>query len=126
MSVRKGALLIPQRAVTDMQGKPMVAVVGADNKAEVRAVKVADRIGSDWVVEEGLKPGENVVAEGTQKVKPGMTVTPKPYTPEKADAQPGQQGQPAQPVQPSQAPQPAQPGPAGPAPKPAAPAPEKR
>jgi membrane fusion protein (multidrug efflux system) len=110
MSVRKGALLIPQRAVTDMQGKPMVAVVGADNKAEVRAVKVAERIGSDWVVEEGLKPGETVVAEGTQKVKPGMTVTPKPYIPQKEAAQPGQS---------------AQPGTAGPA-KPAAPAPEKR
>jgi membrane fusion protein (multidrug efflux system) len=74
MSVKKDALLVPQRAVTDMQGKPMVAVVGADNKAEVRPVKTGERIGSEWVIDEGLKPGERVVVEGTQKVKPGMTV----------------------------------------------------
>ena len=81
MSVKKGALLIPQRAVTDMQGKYLVAVIGADNKVDIRPVKVAERIGSDWIIDEGLKPGETVVAEGTQKVKPGMTVTPKPYAP---------------------------------------------
>jgi membrane fusion protein (multidrug efflux system) len=81
MSVKKGALLIPQRAVTDMQGKFLVAVVGADNKVDIRPVKVAERIGSDWIIAEGLKPGETVVAEGTQKVKPGITVTPKPFAP---------------------------------------------
>ena len=79
MSVKKGALLIPQRAVTDMQGKFLVAVVGADNKVDIRPVKVAERIGSDWIIDEGLKPGETVVAEGTQKVKPGITVAPKPF-----------------------------------------------
>ena len=82
MAVRNGALLVPQRAVTDMQGKFLVAVVGADNKADIRPVKVAERIGSDWIIAEGLKPGETVVAEGTQKVKPGMPVTPKPFSPE--------------------------------------------
>lgn len=81
MSVRTGALLIPQRAVTDIQGKFLVAVVGADNKVDIRPVKVAERIGSDWIIAEGLKPGETVVAEGTQKVKPGMLVIPKPFSP---------------------------------------------
>jgi membrane fusion protein (multidrug efflux system) len=80
--VRQGALLVPQRAVTDMQGKLLVAVVGPDNKADIRQVKVAERIGTDWIITEGLKPGETVVAEGTQKVKPGMPVAPKPFSPE--------------------------------------------
>jgi len=87
MSVRKGALLVPQRAVTELQGKYLVAVVGSDNKADIRPVKVGERIGSDWIITEGLKPGETVVVEGTQKLKPGMPVTPKPYTPEAASAQ---------------------------------------
>jgi membrane fusion protein (multidrug efflux system) len=81
MSVKQGALLIPQRAVTDIQGKFLVAVVGADNKVDIRPVKVAERIGSDWIIAEGLKQGETVVVEGTQKVKPGMLVTPKPFSP---------------------------------------------
>jgi membrane fusion protein (multidrug efflux system) len=82
MSVKKGALLIPQRSVTDLQGKFLVAVVGADNKVDIRQVTVGERIGSDWIIDEGLKPGETVVVEGTQKVKPGMTVAPKPFSPE--------------------------------------------
>ena len=84
MSVKKGALLVPQRSVTDMQGKYLVAVVGADNKVSIRPVKVAERIGSDWIIEEGLKPGEKVVVEGTQKVKPDMVVNPQPFDPEAA------------------------------------------
>jgi membrane fusion protein (multidrug efflux system) len=84
MSVKKGALLIPQRSVTDMQGKYLVAVVGADNKVAIRPVKVAERIGSDWIIEDGLKPGEKIVVEGTQKVKPDMTVNPQPFDPEAA------------------------------------------
>lgn len=87
MSVRKGALLIPQRAVTDLQGRYLVAVVGAGNKAEIRPVQVAERIGEEWVITAGLKPGESVVVEGTQKVKPGMTVTPVPHRAETAAAQ---------------------------------------
>jgi membrane fusion protein (multidrug efflux system) len=78
-SVRKDALLIPQRAVADVQGKSMVAVVGADNKVEIRPVKTAERVDSLWVILEGLKPGERVVVEGIQKVRPGMPVTPKPF-----------------------------------------------
>lgn len=78
-SVRKDALLIPQRAVAEVQGKYMVAVVGADNKADIRPVKTAERVDSLWVILEGLKPGEKVVVEGIQKVRPGSPVNPKPF-----------------------------------------------
>jgi membrane fusion protein (multidrug efflux system) len=84
MSVKKGALLVPQRSVTDMQGKYLVAVVGADNKVSIRPVKVAERIGTDWIIEDGLKAGEKIVVEGTQKVKPDMTVNPQAFDPEAA------------------------------------------
>ena len=77
MSIEKGALLIPQRAVTEMQGQYLVAVVGPDNKIAIRRVKAGHRVDSDWIIDEGLKPGERVVAEGIQKVKEGMTVNPK-------------------------------------------------
>ena len=83
VSENKGALLAPQRAVTEIQGRYMIAVVGADNKVEVRPVQVGERIGAEWVIEQGLKPGELVVAEGVQKVRPGMTVTTKPFAAEK-------------------------------------------
>jgi membrane fusion protein (multidrug efflux system) len=78
-STREQALLVPQRAVTELQGNYQVAVVGADNKVEIRAVKVGDRVGTEWIIEDGLKPDENVVVEGTQKVKPGLRVTPKAF-----------------------------------------------
>ena len=81
MKTVKGALLVPQRAVTEMQGKFLLAVVGADNKVDIRTVVVGDRIGSDWLIAQGLKPGEKVIAEGTQKVRPGMTVDAKPFVP---------------------------------------------
>ncbi len=81
MKVVKDALLVPQRAVTEMQGKFLLAVVGPDNKVDIRPVVVGDRIGSDWLIAGGLKPGERVIAEGTQKVKPGMTVETKPFVP---------------------------------------------
>ena len=74
------ALLIPQRAVSELQGSYQVAVVGGDNKIEMRTVKVGERSGSLWVIEDGLKAGETVVVEGTQKIKPGAVVQPKPYT----------------------------------------------
>jgi len=77
-TTKKGALLIPQRAVTELQGGYQVAVVGKDNKVSIRPVKVGERVGSLWMVQEGLKPGERVVAEGVQRVKAGMTVNPKP------------------------------------------------
>ena len=78
-STKDEALLVPQRAVTELQGNYQVAVVGSGNKIEIRTVKVADRIGSMWIIEDGVKPGESVVVEGTQKVRPGAVVNPKPY-----------------------------------------------
>jgi len=78
-STREGALLVPQRAVTELQGSYQVAVVGRDNKVEVRTVKVGDRAEAMWIIEDGLKPGDTVVAEGTQKVRPGVVVNPKPF-----------------------------------------------
>ncbi|MGZ4999217.1 MAG: efflux RND transporter periplasmic adaptor subunit [Methylomonas sp.] len=76
---RPGALLVPQRAVGEMQGRRLVAVVNADNTVEMRPVKVAETIGTMWVIEEGLKPGERVIVEGIQKARPGSKVEPKPY-----------------------------------------------
>jgi membrane fusion protein, multidrug efflux system len=89
-SIRKDALLVPQRAVAEVQGKYMVAVVGADNKVDIRPVQTGERVDSLWVILEGLKPGERVVVEGIQKVRPGMLVTPKAFaeTPAKPEAKP--------------------------------------
>jgi membrane fusion protein (multidrug efflux system) len=74
----KGALLVPQRAVTEQQGSYQVAVVNSNNTVEIRPIKVGERVGTQWIIETGLKPGDRVVAEGTQKVRPGAIVTPKP------------------------------------------------
>ena len=79
-STKDDALLVPQRAVTELQGTYQVAVVGTDNKVSIRPVKISDRSGSMWIVEEGLKPGDAIVAEGTLKIRPGMVVDPKPFT----------------------------------------------
>lgn len=76
VKVRKGAILVPQRAVNEMQGAFQVAVVGADDKAQVRTVKAAERVGSLWIIESGLSPGERVVVEGFSRVKTGTTVAP--------------------------------------------------
>ena len=73
---RKNALLIPQRAVTELQGNYQVAVVGSDNKVDIRKVTVGDRVGELWIVTDGLKPGERVITEGVQKVGPGSPVKP--------------------------------------------------
>jgi len=77
---REGALLVPQRAITELQGSYQAAVIDADNKVSIRTVKPGDRIGAMWIVEDGLKAGERVIAEGVQKVRPGMQVNPKPFT----------------------------------------------
>jgi RND family efflux transporter MFP subunit len=71
--VRRGALLVPQKAVSELQGSYQLAVVGADNTVSIRAVKVADHVGAMWIVEGGVKPGEQVVVEGLQKVQNGGT-----------------------------------------------------
>ena len=78
-SIHKGALLVPQRAVTDLQGKYHIAVVDSGNTVSTRDVKVGDRVGAMWVITDGLKPRERVVAEGVEKVRPGVQVNPKPF-----------------------------------------------
>jgi membrane fusion protein (multidrug efflux system) len=79
IDVERGALLVPQQAVFDLQGTRELAVVGGDNKVSIRAVTLGETFGHDWIVREGVKRGERVVAEGVQKVRPGMPVDPKPF-----------------------------------------------
>jgi membrane fusion protein (multidrug efflux system) len=76
--MRRDALLVPQSAVTELQGNYQLAVVNSDKKVEIRSVKVGERAGTEWIIEDGLKPGENVIAEGLQKVQAGMIVNPRP------------------------------------------------
>jgi membrane fusion protein (multidrug efflux system) len=75
----RGALLIPQAAVVELQGKYQVDVVGPDDKITIRSVRVGERIGTMWIIEEGLKPGDRVVAQGQQTLRAGTTVHPKPF-----------------------------------------------
>jgi membrane fusion protein (multidrug efflux system) len=77
-TVHAGALLVPQRAVTELQGSYQLAVLDSDNKVNIRLVTLGDRVGKLWIVTDGVKPGERVVAEGVQKVRQGMQVNPKP------------------------------------------------
>ncbi len=81
-SVQKDALLVPQRAVSELQGGYQVAVVDGENRVSVRTVKVGDRVGANWIIADGLKRGDRVVAEGVQKVRQGMQVNPKPFAAE--------------------------------------------
>jgi membrane fusion protein (multidrug efflux system) len=85
--VQKDALLVPQRAVSELQGGYQVAVVDGENKVTIRTVTVGDRVGTQWIIADGLRPGDRVVAEGVQKVRPGMQVKPKPYVPDSATAE---------------------------------------
>jgi membrane fusion protein (multidrug efflux system) len=85
---KTGALLVPQRAVQELQNLYSVAVVDGSGKVAFRNVKVGARVDSLWVVEEGLKAGERVVVEGLQRIQDGMTVTPKPAPPAQASATP--------------------------------------
>jgi membrane fusion protein (multidrug efflux system) len=78
-SVAKDALLVPQRAVIETQGTYQVAVVTPENKASIRPVKVGQRVGNMWIIQEGVQPSERVIVEGFQKVKEGAPVTPKPF-----------------------------------------------
>lgn len=80
-SVKTGALLVPQRAVMEQQGSYQVAVVGADQKVDIRPVKVGQQVGSLWVIDDGVRAGERVIVEGLQKVRPGMVVAAAPYAP---------------------------------------------
>jgi len=76
--MKNGALLIPQSAVTQSQGSYQVAVVGSDHRVSMRTVKPGETVGTMWVIDSGLKPGEQVVVEGLQKLKEGTLITPKP------------------------------------------------
>ena len=78
-SFKQNALLVPQRSVTELQGSYRVAVVDSENKVRIRPVKVGEKVGSMWIIDEGLQPGESVVAEGIQKIRPDQVVSPKPY-----------------------------------------------
>jgi RND family efflux transporter MFP subunit len=84
--IEKDAILVPQRAVTELQGSYQVAVVGNDNKIKIQPIEVGERFGSEWIIQKGLQPRDRVVAEGTQKVRPGMQVNPKSFTPGQAAA----------------------------------------
>jgi len=77
IGMRTGALLVPQRAVTDNQGTYLVAVVDRSHNIRFANVKVGERIGSNWIVEDGLKPGEHVVTDGLFHIAPGAKVNPK-------------------------------------------------
>jgi membrane fusion protein (multidrug efflux system) len=77
---KKGAILVPQRAVSELQGIYNVAVVKPDDTVELRMVKAAERIGNQWVIDQGLQAGDRIVVEGVQKVRAGSKVTPIPVT----------------------------------------------
>jgi len=81
VEVKKNALMIPQRAVQDVQGVNQVAVVKADETVDVRTVKVDARIGSLWIIAAGLKPGERVIVEGADRVRAGQKVRPTAAAP---------------------------------------------
>jgi membrane fusion protein (multidrug efflux system) len=82
--LKRGVLVVPQRAVAELQGSYQVAVVVDDNqtnKTHLQAVKVGEQVGAEWIIEEGLHSGDRVVVEGTQKAKEGTVVIPKPFLP---------------------------------------------
>src|SRR5262249_14829120 len=81
--MKKGAMVIPQEAVNELQGSYQVAVVGDDNKVSIRPVKMGERIGAMWEVTEGLKPGDKVIVKGIQKARESAQVTGKEGTPTK-------------------------------------------
>jgi RND family efflux transporter MFP subunit len=77
--IRRNALLVPQRAVTELQGRYQVAVVDGTNTVKIRPVTVGERGGSLWIIEGGLKPGERIVVEGLQQIRPDLVVKPEPF-----------------------------------------------
>jgi membrane fusion protein, multidrug efflux system len=79
VAMNQGAMLIPQAAVIEVQSMYQVAVVEPGNKAAFRIVKVGDRIGTDWIIKDGLKPGDQVIVQGFMKVREGTPVSPKPF-----------------------------------------------
>lgn len=86
VNTRAGALLVPQRAVMELQGVDQIAVVGNDNKVSIRAVKVGENIGSMRIITDGVAAGERVIVEGIQKVRDGALVNPAPFDSARAEA----------------------------------------
>jgi RND family efflux transporter MFP subunit len=84
IDIRKGALLVPQRAVQNLQGVHQVAVVSADETVDIRTVQVRERVGPLWIIGQGLKPGERVIVEGIDRVKAGQKIKPTPAQPERS------------------------------------------
>ena len=78
--------MVPQAAISELQGVYQVGVVAADNKVTIKPVKLGPQFGDLWVVESGLQPGENVVVDGLQRVRTGMTVAPTPFKDTKANS----------------------------------------
>ncbi len=89
LNVKTGALLVPQRAVAELQGGFRVGVVGEDGKVDIRTVEPGERVGGFWVIDKGLKAGEKVIVAGLQYMQPGMTVKAKPAPAEEGPAPPG-------------------------------------
>jgi membrane fusion protein (multidrug efflux system) len=83
---RRDVLLVPQRAITELQGSQSVLTVGSGDKAEARAVVLGDRSGTAWIVEQGLKPGDRVIVDGLMTMGPGSPVRPQLYHPELAES----------------------------------------
>lgn len=98
--MKTGALLVPQRCIVEVQGFRQVAVVGADGKVSFRSVTTGERIGSDWIIDKGLKADERVIVEGLQKVRDGATVTTRLYDPA---AKPAPSASPAESTPPAEA-----------------------
>jgi len=88
--VRKDALLIPQRAVAELQGVYQVGLVGPDNKVTVKAVNLGPQVADAWIVESGLQAGDNVIVDGLQRIRNGMTVAPVPFIDAQAKALSGE------------------------------------
>jgi RND family efflux transporter MFP subunit len=78
---RRGAILLPQRAVMELQGSYQVATVDSQNKAHLRPVRVGEQVGNDWLIESGIAPDDRVIAEGIQKIREGVVVDPQPFVP---------------------------------------------
>ena len=84
--LRRNAILVPQRAIQQLQSEQTVLTVNAQNIVELRAIVTAERVGESWIVQQGLKPGDRVIVEGLLKVRPGARVTPTPYHSETSGA----------------------------------------
>src|SRR5262245_33694230 len=107
IDMKKGALLVPQRAVREVQGRHEAGVVGTGDTVDVRKVQVADRVGSLWIIAQGLKPDDRVIVEGLDKVRAGEKIKPLPADPEPASARPMPGATPVAPPPPGQSSPPA-------------------